>query len=227
MVRVEIVIASRLNLCCLGTNAVTLLHCRSAPVEGGDTLLASSSAMFDRLTPEDKSIAIGLVAVYGNRFAKSSTSAEDFHKGFRMNTTGTRILRASSKQGESRWERRMPVVLENESSGERFCSVDIRHFEHFEGYDVPYSRALMERLLRRGLGWCECLRQSQLDPVTLAAVDDGGEWNEACVYRHKWTAGDTILFNNDAVLHTPTPSAIYEHSLPAREMIQIIQARDA
>ena len=179
--------------------------------------------MFQRLAPVEKGLARRLNPIYGNLFAKGATSAEDYHQGFRMNATGTRILRPSDKSVEPRWERRMPLVL-NQDTQEPFMQVDIRHFERFEGFEVSQSHELMEQLLKRGLGWCQCLRRSELAPTTLTAVDDGGEWNSACVYRHKWKPGDTIIFHNSACLHTPTPSALYENSLPHRKMIQIIQA---
>jgi alpha-ketoglutarate-dependent taurine dioxygenase len=85
------------------------------------------------------------------------------------------------------------------------------------------SQELLSRWLRLTLQPQEPL--AALDPQTL--LPGHGEvttFASTAVYSHKWVSGDVVLWDNDWVLHTPTPAASVEGR---RLMHQIIMKKAA
>ncbi|GBG28830.1 Hypothetical Protein FCC1311_050512 [Hondaea fermentalgiana] len=208
-----------------GLGRWTALACIKAPSNGGgDTLFAWSHEMLERLRPETRAIADDLVCRFGDRFVSgsTSTSAEDARHGFRMNALGTRILRNAETRSSPRDPTRgfsIPLVRNEGTS----LTVDMRHFEHFEGMDVNESRDLLEAILLEGLGVSAPPDPLQgLDPVSLFARGDHAIFDDRCVYRHRWQPGDVLVWDNDVILHSPTATAPYEGFPGSREMLQII-----
>jgi len=206
-----------------GVGCWTLLHCIKTPAQGGDTLFASTYDMFDRLDEQSKAEACGALIRYGSRFTsgKGSTSAVDCKHGFRMNMWGTKIMReARTKSNVAKGEpSTLPFVFYDHRKLRSFITVDIRHMENVVGLDVKNSREKVDNWLRQGL-----LPQthSRINPKSLLARDDSTTFSSDAVYRHKWTPGDIVIWDNNAMLHTPTAVAPYDGEVDTREMIQVI-----
>jgi alpha-ketoglutarate-dependent 2,4-dichlorophenoxyacetate dioxygenase len=74
---------------------------------------------------------------------------------------------------------RRKLVRRHRPSG-RDALIIASHIEHIEGLDYAEARALVDEL------------------IALAS-------RPACVYRHKWTPGDLLMWDNRCVLHRGTP----------------------
>ena len=86
---------------------------------GGETLLCSSAAAYDALSPAQRERAESLTAVWSNRFTGGSPSAYDFLHGLRLNASGTAVVREASSRRPS-WqlsESRTPFVRRHSQTG--------------------------------------------------------------------------------------------------------------
>ena len=86
---------------------------------GGETLVCSSAAAYDALSPAQRKRAESLTAVFSNRFTGGSPSAYDFLHGLRLNASGTAVVREASSRRPS-WqlsESRTPFVRRHSQTG--------------------------------------------------------------------------------------------------------------
>ena len=195
---------------------LTLLHCKEA-CDGADTLFADGAVLFRRLSPADQRRARGLTAVYSNLHTAGGPTALDASHGLRMSPCGTRRIRGAArrKEGWTLGRFRRPLVERACGDGEERLLAGAKGLEQFEGMDETESVAELSRLLRAALG-----------PQTEARVDADLRtigptiFSEEAVYRHRWRAGDAVLFDNHRVLHSTVPLALYADS--PRLMWQVI-----
>ena len=131
------------------TSSFSVLYCITAPEEGAETLFASASTLFSRLSPEQKKFAETAIAHRSNRCNAGGPAAFDAHWGLRMSHTGCRRIR-SAHHRRSTWklnESTRPVSGVDEVTGERLFWGAAKNFDHFEGMDAEESQAKMEELM--------------------------------------------------------------------------------
>ena len=195
-------------------------HTSNALAAGGETLLCSAAAAYTALGPAQRAEADGLTAVYSNRFTAGGPSAYDCHHGLRMDPTGTAVLRDAGTRRPA-WalgQQTSPLVMAHSRTGRKYICAVCKNLEHFGGMDPAASRAKLTELLLPGL-----------NPTTLGTIDPQSMltvtqtvFDPSCVYAHRWRPGDLLLWDNEQILHSTTPVALYGAE-GEREIWQIVQ----
>lgn len=198
---------------------LTLLHCKEA-CEGADTLFADGAALFSRLSPADQQRARSLTAIYSNEFTAGGPTALDVQFGLRMSPCGTLRARPATRRKEGwalgRFRRPLVEVSAEEGGTRERLLAGAKGLECFEGLEPHESAAELSRLLRSALAPSE---EAQVDG-DLRVVGRTAFAPEA-VYVHSWRRGEAMLFDNDRVLHSTVPLALYERG-GKRLMWQVI-----
>ena len=220
---------------------ITMLHCKE-PAEGADTLFADGAVLFARLSAADQQHARSWSAVYSNEFTAGGPTALDAAYGVRVSACGTRRLRAASRRKTgwtlSRFRRSLVTVardgterllaggkalelLETIAPGtapESFGAQGMPHEEEpiAQVLSAEASAAELSRLLRAALG---PLEESPLDDDLRALGTT--RFDPEAVYVHAWQRGDALVFDNDRMLHSTVPLALYRPT-DRRLMWQVI-----
>jgi alpha-ketoglutarate-dependent taurine dioxygenase len=216
-----------------GPGRWTALHCLQTPRDGGgDTLFASSSMSFNQLDPQQQDWASHTLVVYSSKYTagRGSPSAVDFEHGLRMNETGTKLLlQTRTKMTAFHHSERFAAPLVHvDRKGRKFISVDTRKMEFLivrgQHLSVPVSRCCLDTLLRQALGFE--IGPSKWCPRRHIALIDDAHFKH--VYRHRWSPNDLLMWDNDAILHSPTCAQPYEDGSDdprgpySRELLQTI-----
>lgn len=220
---------------------ITMLHCKE-PAEGADTLFADGAVLFARLSAADQQHARSWSAVYSNEFTAGGPTALDAAYGVRVSACGTRRLRAASRRKTgwtlSRFRRSLVTVardgverllaggkalecLETIAPDTAPASVGAQGTPPEEEpiaqvLSAEASAAELSRLLRAALG---PLEESPLDDDLRAL--GATRFDPEAVYVHAWQRGDALVFDNDRMLHSTVPLALYRPT-DRRLMWQVI-----
>ena len=220
---------------------ITMLHCKE-PAEGADTLFADGAVLFARLSAADQQHARSWSAVYSNEFTAGGPTALDAAYGVRVSACGTRRLRAASRRKTgwtlSRFRRSLVTVardgverllaggkalecLETIAPDTAHASVGAQGTPPEEEpiaqvLSAEASAAELSRLLRAAL---RPLEESPLDDDLRAL--GATRFDPEAVYVHAWQRGDALVFDNDRMLHSTVPLALYRPT-DRRLMWQVI-----
>ena len=203
----------------MGPGVYSALQCVSTPAVGGETLFASSAALYAALSAEQRAFADAAVAVHRNRYTGGGPAAVDGECGLRMDATGTRRVRAATERrpGWSLNESRAPLTALHARSGRHVMVGGGKNLDHLlvppadgdgtasVALDAEESAARVSELLLAGLR-----------PSAVAALDpvDGLPAGRTCfapdaVLELRWRPGDIVIWDNQALLHSTTPVCLY------------------
>ncbi|BDA42252.1 probable (R)-phenoxypropionate/alpha-ketoglutarate-dioxygenase [Coccomyxa sp. Obi] len=164
----------------LNSNSSTALyHVESN--EGNQVCFASASAAWDRLTPDEKSAAAKLRAVYRrDAFAGCGVYDTCEHNILRMPLEGVERVRAAA-DARGTTGTVIPLFNEDPLTGSRAINTHPLHFYTFEGMQRREAGELLKSFI------LPVISPDQVVNVT-------------------WKRGDLAVWNNRKVLHTGTPS---------------------
>jgi len=141
-----------------------------------------------------------------------------------MNATGTRVTRPASTR-ESDWHLSQspawPLLVG--SCHHRRLLLSPKNLDHFQLRAEDGSWQTLNH--EESLNLAEEFLLPGLQPIDVAAVDDdlltvGRTKFGPLVFEHHWQAGDLIVWDNYGLLHTTTPSCLYEGQ--SRKMLQLM-----
>ncbi|GAA3347148.1 hypothetical protein GCM10020358_60800 [Amorphoplanes nipponensis] len=156
---------------------VTLLHCIEAPAASGETLFADMRAAYRALDPELRELIDGRTAFYPCR----RIAARSMAVASAMKTVRMSPEEQRSKLAELRDVHR-PLVREQPDTGERALHLNERWLRTIDGLDEARGARVLSRLY-----------------ATATAPQR--------LYRHRWTVGDLLIWDNYAVMHKAVPVA--------------------
>lgn len=194
----------------VGTGVFSVLHCVSTPSVGGQTLFADAAAVLRAQTPADLALAHSLTVIQSNQCTGGGPAAVDAECGLRMDPTGTlRVTDATSRRpGWALSQSSFPLVFSHPTRGPALA-VGGKNMAHVVGSDgvamsTRDSAKLLSRLLIAGLR-----------PQSLCSVGPDGLPTSATVFdpravlSYAWTAGDVVIWDNLALIHSTTPVVLY------------------
>ena len=208
-----------------GGRALTGMLCKASPASGAETLFACSAAMFERLEPAQRRLALEEPCIHSNRFTAGGPAAYDGAFGVRMNATGTRLIQAAERRRPA-WAlhaHARPLAARNEETGRvhLMSGANAKNIERIGDLSVEASRDALEEIMLRGLNPVEVGRLDH----TLATVSRT-VFDPQVVLAHSWRPGQLMLWDNRRFLHSTTPVEIYTPGEP-RLMWQIIMNLEA
>ena len=201
----------------------TGLFCESTPDAGAETLFASCTDLWRRLTPEQQRFVEGAVGVFSNATTSGGPAAFDSELGnLRMNATGTMRVRDATRRRVSWSESRRKARLCGVSpcGAMTLTGGGVRNLDYIEGMAPEESRQRVDAILRDAL---RPLAVGTLDPDTLTTVSRT-QFSPDVVKVVTWAPGMLCIWDNELFLHSPTPARAYE-GRGRRRMWQIVIAK--
>ncbi|MBO4256234.1 TauD/TfdA dioxygenase family protein [Streptomyces griseorubiginosus] len=166
--------------------SVTLLYCQEAPAEEGETLFADMRAAYRALPDQVRKAVSGLRGRYPCR----EIAARDMDRAVAMKT-----VRLSAEDRRRQLEQlrdiSRPLVSEDPGTGRRALHLNQHWLREIEGIDAAESAELLQLLY---------------DTAT----------NASRLYRHRWTEGDLLIWDNASVMHKAIPAAVGQRKITRR-----------
>ena len=104
-------------------------------------------------------------------------------------------------------------------TGQSYIVAVPKNLDHIEGMSVEASREYLHQLMLPGLGGGADLERGAMGSAGLAVT--GTQFPPSHVYSHAWRQYDCVVWDNEHILHSTTPVALYGGG--QRVVWQIIQ----
>ena len=190
----------------VGPGVISILQCLATPSCGGETLFASSSALYAALSAEQKAIADAAILVCSNKYTGGGPAAVDAECGLRMDPTGTKRIRPAetTRPGWTLNESTTPLVMKHAHSGKPVIVQGGKNLDHIKGMDAEASAELLSSLL------CTGLKPQHVTPLDEDLYATGKtSFAPEAVLEFKWAPGTIVVWDNQAMLHSTTPVVLY------------------